>query len=261
MPLRQRRRCWHTDRRPARPAVVLCRKPSLWILVAVTVLVLALFGLAIGVALTTQDHPTGALDTALEGVTVSAETTTAQEPEQLPEPVGDRRCWRTFGADPQAVARAPDGDARPACAKVHVVPRARQLCRVPAGLLRGRAVRQRILGHDVRARRGHGPDQMDAPGGRNAPVEPCDRRSARPRRLAGRNGYRTQQADRAADLAGADGRKGRVVPGRGRRARVLRLARRPTLRRASPTPVAYVGRTRPADASTRAPSCSADACA
>ena len=35
------------------------------ILAAVTVLVLALFGLAIGVTLTTQDPPSGALDTEL----------------------------------------------------------------------------------------------------------------------------------------------------------------------------------------------------
>ena len=78
-------------------------KAFAWILAAVTVLVLALFGLAIGVALTTQDRPSGALDTDLEGVTVSAETTTVPEPqpEPEPEPVGDRRCWRTFGADPQ----------------------------------------------------------------------------------------------------------------------------------------------------------------
>ena len=61
-------------------------KAFAWILAAVTVLVLALFGLAIGVALTTQDRPSGALDTDLEGVTVSSETTPEPEPEPPPTP-------------------------------------------------------------------------------------------------------------------------------------------------------------------------------
>jgi outer membrane protein assembly factor BamB len=76
-------------------------KAFVWILAAVTVVVLALFGLAIGVALTTQDRPSGSLDTDLEGVTVVPQTTTEPEPEPPPEPVGDRRCWPTFGADPR----------------------------------------------------------------------------------------------------------------------------------------------------------------
>ena len=86
-------------------------KAFAWILAAVAVLVVALFGLAIGVALTTQDPPKGALDTDLEGVTVSPpETTTPPEPEPEPEPepVGDRRCWRTFGADPRRSLGRPD---------------------------------------------------------------------------------------------------------------------------------------------------------
>ena len=78
-----------------------------WILAAVTVAVLALFGLAIGIALTTQDRPSGSIDTDLEGVTVSPQTTTEPEPEPPPEPVGDRRCWDEFGADPnRSLARA-----------------------------------------------------------------------------------------------------------------------------------------------------------
>ena len=87
-------------------------KAFAWILAAVSVLVLALFGLAIAVALTTQDRPSGALDTDLEGVTVSVVTTTAPEPppEPAPEPVGDRRCWRTFGADPRRSLARPDAD-------------------------------------------------------------------------------------------------------------------------------------------------------
>jgi outer membrane protein assembly factor BamB len=87
-------------------------KAFAWILAAVSVLLLALFGLAIAVALTTQDRPSGALDTDLEGVTVSVVTTTSPEPapELAPEPVGDRRCWRTFGADPRRSLARPDAD-------------------------------------------------------------------------------------------------------------------------------------------------------
>ena len=45
-------------------------KAFAWILAAVAVLVVALFGLAIGVALVTQDPPEGSLDTDLEGVSI-----------------------------------------------------------------------------------------------------------------------------------------------------------------------------------------------
>ena len=85
-------------------------KAFAWILAAVAVLVVALFGLAIGVALTTKDPPQGALDTDLEGVTVVPPPTTTTEPESEPppEPVGDRRCWRTFGADPRRSLGRPD---------------------------------------------------------------------------------------------------------------------------------------------------------
>jgi outer membrane protein assembly factor BamB len=82
-------------------------KTFAWILAAVTIAVVALFGLAIGIALTTQDRPSGSLDTDLEGVTVSPQTTTEPVPEPPPEPVGDRRCWNEFGADPnRSLARS-----------------------------------------------------------------------------------------------------------------------------------------------------------
>jgi hypothetical protein len=66
-------------------------KAFAWILAAVTVLVLALFGLAIGVTLTTRDRPSGALDTDLEGVTVTGPQTVPQpKPKSTPpEPVAD----------------------------------------------------------------------------------------------------------------------------------------------------------------------------
>src|SRR5262245_31208457 len=83
-------------------------KAFVWILAAVTVVVLALFGLAIGVTFLTREPDSGALDTNLEGVTVTPPTTTAPEPEPEPEPVGDQRCWRTFGADPRRSLARPD---------------------------------------------------------------------------------------------------------------------------------------------------------
>src|SRR5262249_36702622 len=76
-------------------------KAFAWILVVVTVSVLALFGLAIGIALTTQNRPSGSLDTELQGVTVSPPTTTEQEPTPPPRATGDRRCWNEFGAEPR----------------------------------------------------------------------------------------------------------------------------------------------------------------
>jgi outer membrane protein assembly factor BamB len=78
-------------------------KAFVWILAAVAVIVLALFGLAIGVALLNQDRPSGALDTDLEGVTVSTAKPTKPQhkPQPAPRPVGDQLCWRSFGGDPQ----------------------------------------------------------------------------------------------------------------------------------------------------------------
>jgi outer membrane protein assembly factor BamB len=84
-------------------------KAFVWILVAATVAVLAHFGLANAIALTTQDRPSGSLDTDLQGVTVSTETATeTTPPPPPPEPVGDRRCWNEFGADPQRSLARPD---------------------------------------------------------------------------------------------------------------------------------------------------------
>jgi hypothetical protein len=72
-----------------------------WILVSVTVLVIVLGGLTAAVWFTAQDRPKGALDTELEGVTVSEGTTSTPQPTPAPEPVGDRRCWLSFGGDPR----------------------------------------------------------------------------------------------------------------------------------------------------------------
>ena len=90
-------------------------KAFAWILAAVTVLVLALFGLAIGVALTTQGRPSGALDTDLERrFGLRPDHTRADAAPAPVEPTSDRRCWRTFGGDarrslarPEATSRSP----------------------------------------------------------------------------------------------------------------------------------------------------------
>ena len=73
---------------------------------------LALFGLAIGIALTTQDRPPGALDTDLEGVTVSTETTPSQpHPTARQSLTADRLCWPAFGGDPQRSLARPTADS------------------------------------------------------------------------------------------------------------------------------------------------------
>ena len=70
-----------------------------WILPAVGVLVIVLAGLSGALWLTTRDRPQGALDTELEGVTVSEATTPV--PTGRRPVTGDKRCWRFFGGDPQ----------------------------------------------------------------------------------------------------------------------------------------------------------------
>ena len=72
----------------------------LWIIVGLGVLAVVGFAIAVAVVLMTRERGSGSLDTDLQGVTVSTETTTPK-PEPPPKPAGDRRCWRTFGADPR----------------------------------------------------------------------------------------------------------------------------------------------------------------
>ena len=63
----------------------------IWIIAAVAVLVVTLAGLTVAVWITTQDRPQGAIDTELEGVTVSERTTSIPEPTRTPEPAGERK--------------------------------------------------------------------------------------------------------------------------------------------------------------------------
>jgi outer membrane protein assembly factor BamB len=85
-------------------------KAFLWILVTVAVLVTALFGLAIAVTVVSTDRPSGALDTDLEGVTVSVAEKPPPEPEPPAKPTADTRCWPTFGGDPQRSLARPRDD-------------------------------------------------------------------------------------------------------------------------------------------------------
>ena len=263
MPLRPLRGCWHTDRRPARPAVASCRKPSPGSSLRSPCSWSRSSASRSAWRSTTQDPPQGALDTDLEGVTVVPPPTTTTEPEPEPPPGARRRppLLADVRRRSAPLARPPRRDPRPSCAAVHLDAGPRHVHRVPARVLRGRAVRQRVLGHDVRARRGDGPDPLDAAGRRHAALEPGDRRAARPRRVAERNRHGTRPRNGADALAGADGGQGRVVPGRRRRHGVLRLARRPALRGAlgnRPDPLGVPDR---AAGSTPARPCSAAASA
>jgi outer membrane protein assembly factor BamB len=81
-----------------------------WIIAAVAVLVVALGGLAIAIAIVTPNRTEGALDTELSDVTVTEATPppTPPKPPPEPEPTGDARCWPNFGADPQRTLARPN---------------------------------------------------------------------------------------------------------------------------------------------------------
>ena len=87
-------------------------KALVWILAAVAVLVVALGGLAIAISLATPDETTGGLDTGLTDVTVSEGTTPEPVPTPVPEPepTADKRCWLSFGGDPQRSLSRPTFD-------------------------------------------------------------------------------------------------------------------------------------------------------
>ena len=75
-------------------------RPFAWILAATAALVVALGGVTVAVWIVKPDATEGALDTELEGVTVSEPTMTIEpEPEPAPERESDRRCWTEFGGD------------------------------------------------------------------------------------------------------------------------------------------------------------------
>jgi eukaryotic-like serine/threonine-protein kinase len=72
-----------------------------WILAAASLLVIGLGAVLLAIGLT-QGVPRGALDTELDDITVSTPRKLPKpvKPKE-PEPAADKRCWRTFGGDPQ----------------------------------------------------------------------------------------------------------------------------------------------------------------
>jgi outer membrane protein assembly factor BamB len=83
-----------------------------WIIAVVAVVVVALGGLAVAIAVISPNRTEGALDTELSDVTVTEATVPAlppkPEPEPEPEPTSDKRCWPTFGGDPQRSLARPN---------------------------------------------------------------------------------------------------------------------------------------------------------
>ena len=72
-----------------------------WVLTGVSVLVVGLGAALLAISLT-QDPPRGAIDTELDDVSVSTPRKLPKpKPLPPPEPAADKRCWTTFGGDPQ----------------------------------------------------------------------------------------------------------------------------------------------------------------
>ena len=165
-----------------------------------------------------QDRPSGALDTDLEGVTVSTETTTEPpSPSRPPEPVGDRRCWRDVRRRSAALARAPDATLGLPARKFTWTRGLGSYIEFPPVYCDGELYVNTLLGHDVRDRRRDREDRWTRRVGGTLPSSPA---IDGPRVLvASQDGTVTalDRVDGSAALAGADGRQGRVVAGRRRR--------------------------------------------
>ena len=65
-------------------------------------------GAGAAVLLTMRDEPGGALDTELAGVSVSVAPDLPARPTPEPEPTADKLCWPFFGGDPQRSLSRPD---------------------------------------------------------------------------------------------------------------------------------------------------------
>ena len=70
--------------------------------------VLLIAGAGAAVLLTMRDEPGGALDTELAGVSVSVAPDLPVRPTPEPEPTADKLCWPFFGGDPQRSLSRPD---------------------------------------------------------------------------------------------------------------------------------------------------------
>ena len=107
-PRRALRSCWHTDSGPARPALASCpepspgsspRSPCSWPLSAAS---------RSRSALMTPNQTEGALDTELTDVTVTDGRPSPQPSRAGARASRRRRCWPTFGGDPQRSLARPD---------------------------------------------------------------------------------------------------------------------------------------------------------
>ena len=176
-----------------------------WILLVLSVLVLALGGRADRDRAHRTTRRGGALDTELDDVTVST-STTPTAPEASSETTGaDRRqaVLAHVRGDPQRSLARPDAPLGLPARKPLWSRGLAQLHRVPADVLRGRSLRQHLRGCDVRDRRGVGQGAVAPPGRRNAALQPGDRRAAA-----------SSSAPRTGTVTALDREEGRTCSGR-----------------------------------------------
>ena len=131
------------------------------------------FGLAVGIRVTTAGPPERRARHRSRGRHGLAETTTEPGPSRQPEPVGRQPLLADVRRRSAALARAPRCHARPPRAEAPLDARTRELHRVPARLLRGRALCQHLPRHDLCDRRGDGQDPLAATVGGTLPSSPA----------------------------------------------------------------------------------------
>ena len=223
-------------RRPARPAAAPCRKPSPGSSLRSPCSCSRSSGSRSASRSSTQDRAAGRARHRPRGRHRLAPTTShapAAGAAAEPEPVGDRRCWRTFGADPRRSLGAPGRDARPSGAQASLDARARRATSssrpttATATLYVNRVLRRR----PSRSTRRRARISWTPPRRRHAALEPGDRRPARPRGVAERNRHGTRPPQRAASSGrcrrqARSSRRPVVVDGTA----LLRVARRPAVR-------------------------------
>ena len=187
----------------------------------------------------------------------------AAEPEPPePEPVGDRQCWRTFGADPRRSLARPDATLGLPARKFTWTRGLGSYIEYPPVLLRRRAVREQLLaGRHSRSTPSPGKVRWTRRVGGTLPSSPAIDGPRILVALAGRHRHGARPARRATALAGArpparSSRRPSSSTGPRSSARTTAGCSQCARRRDT-----SAGRTRPAGASTRARRCSAAACA
>ena len=161
-------------------------KAFVWILVAVTVAVLALFGLAIGIAVVTREPDSGSAGHGSRGRHRDGLRRPRPNPSREPEPVGDKRCWKTFGGDPRRSLARPEAALGLPAKRFYWSHGLGNVHRVPARVLRratststASPARHSLFDAET------GKIQWARRVGGKAAFEPRYRRPADPRRLAG----------------------------------------------------------------------------